>query len=152
MTQSPHPSLPGEVSESDAIHLEASPFEAGYQPGSLPRFSVPDLPEDAQGLSAEALAKVPTLTELVNHAADEPVVPKHREAQSAPPIAPEEAEQTQALATQNLATAGLEAQDKPAQADLWSEELQVRIGKLADDIHILNARLDRLEEFTKLKV
>ena len=50
---------------SDGIHPEAAPFEPGYQPGTLPQLSVPDLAEDAQGLSAEALANVPTLTDLV---------------------------------------------------------------------------------------
>jgi len=51
---------------SDAIQPEAAPFEHGYQPETLPKIQVPDLPEDAQGLTAEALAQVPTLTELVD--------------------------------------------------------------------------------------
>jgi len=46
----------------------------------------------------------------------------------------------------------LQAQDLPTQADLWNEELQARMGKLTDDIQILNARLDRLEEPNNAKV
>jgi hypothetical protein len=48
--------------------------------------------------------------------------------------------------------AGLQAQYLPTQADQWNEELQARMGKLADDTQILNARLDRLEELNKTKV
>jgi outer membrane murein-binding lipoprotein Lpp len=44
------------------------------------------------------------------------------------------------------------AQDQAAQADTWGEQLQARMGKLTDDIHTLNARLDRLEERNKTKV
>jgi hypothetical protein len=43
-------------------------------------------------------------------------------------------------------------QAEPAQADTWSEQLHVRMGKLTDDIHTLNARLDRLDERSKTKV
>jgi hypothetical protein len=38
------------------------------------------------------------------------------------------------------------------QADTWGEELHARMGKLTDDIHTLNIRLDRLEERNKAKV
>ena len=48
---------------SDGIKPEAAPFEPGYQPETLPKISVPDLADDAQGLTAEALAQIPTLTE-----------------------------------------------------------------------------------------
>ncbi len=138
---------------SDGIHPEAAPFEPGYQPGTLPQISVPDLAEDAQGLTAEALAKVPTLTELVkperesdealhdtaaetlesSDSAEAPVVVADVEASS-----PQESE--------------VPAQADAAQADTWGEQLQVRMGKLTDDIHTLNARLDRLEERNKAKV
>ena len=43
-------------------------------------------------------------------------------------------------------------QDTPAQADTWGEVLHARMGKLTDDIHTLNIRLDRLEEENKAKV
>jgi hypothetical protein len=127
----------------DGIHPEPSPFEQGYQPESLPKITVPDLPDDAQGLSAEALAQVPTLTELVDEAPEavpdpEPVTEPMPEAEVS--LAPE--------AMEPIA----EIQDTPAQADTWSQELQVRMGRLNDDIHTLNVRLDRLEERIKTKV
>ena len=43
-------------------------------------------------------------------------------------------------------------QDTSVQADTWSELLHVRMGKLTDDIHTLNDRLDRLDERSKTKV
>ena len=152
MTQLPNASIHGEAPEPDDIQREPSAFEAGYMADSLPRISVPDLPEDALGLSAEALAKVPTLTELVSDVSEE----------TEPTMAQMEAEPIQVLAYASAEVeaeleaeadaAGLQAQDLPTQADQWNEELQARMGKLADDIQILNARLDRLEELNKTKV
>ena len=152
MTQLPNSSMHGEAPEPDDIQREPSAFEAGYMADSLPRISVPDLPEDALGLSAEALAKVPTLTELVSDVT----------AETEPSTAQMEAEPIQVLAYASaeveaeleaeVDAAGLQTQDLPTQADQWNEELQARMGKLADDIQILNARLDRLEELNKAKV
>jgi uncharacterized small protein (DUF1192 family) len=97
----------------------------------LPHISVPDLSPDAEGLTAEALSQVPTLTELVDEAPAEAL-----------PIAP--------VFEVSAHPAPIEAtQDAPVQADLWVEELHVRMGKLTDDIHTLNARLDRLDERNK---
>ena len=119
--------------EADApqgIRTEPAPFEPAYQPDSLPQISVPDLPPDAQGLTAEALAQVPTLTERV---ATEPV-------------------QLQAVAEAPHSPGPEESiQDTSVQADTWMEELHVRMGKLTDEIHTLNARLDRLDERNKTK-
>ncbi len=115
----------------EGIHVEPPPFEPGYQPESLPHISVPDLSPDAEGLTAEALSQVPTLTELVDEAPAEAL-----------PIAP--------VFEVSAHPAPIEAtQDAPVQADLWVEELHVRMGKLTDDIHTLNARLDRLDERNK---
>ena len=125
---------------SDAIHFEAAPFEPGYQPETLPKIQVPDLAEDAQSLTAEALAQVPTLTELVD---GEVVEQAEERTDPAPLDLPEVAAQT--LLAEPI-------QDEPAQADTWSEQLHVRMGKLTDDIHTLNARLDRLDERSKTKV
>jgi hypothetical protein len=125
---------------SDAIHFEAAPFEPGYQPETLPKIQVPDLAEDAQSLTAEALAQVPTLTELVD---GEVVEQAEERTDPAPLDLPEVA--AQALLAEPI-------QDEPAQADTWSEQLHVRMGKLTDDIHTLNARLDRLDERSKTKV
>lgn len=150
MTQLPNSSMHGEAPKPDDIQLEPSPFEAGYMADSLPRISVPDLPDDAIGLSAEALAKVPTLTELVSDVS----------AETEPSTAQMEPELTLGLAyagaevevEAEVDAAGLQAQDLPTQADLWNEELQARMGKLTEDIQTLNARLDRLEELNKAKV
>lgn len=150
MTQLPNSSKHGEAPKPDDVQLEPSPFEAGYMADSLPRISVPDLPDDAIGLSAEALAKVPTLTELVSDVS----------AETEPSTAQMEPEPTQVLAyagaevevEAEVDAAGLQAQDLPSQADLYNEELQARMGKLTEDIQTLNARLDRLEELNNAKV
>jgi hypothetical protein len=135
---------------SDGIHPEAAPFEPGYQPGTLPQLNVPDLAEDAQGLTAEALANVPTLTELVEPEVA-PAEVTHDEV--AEVLEPSEPVETPAAIEAAEATSPEEAeapaQDEPAQADTWGEQLQVRMGKLTDDIHTLNVRLDRLEERIK---
>jgi hypothetical protein len=152
--ENPNPDTP----VSDGIHPEAAPFEPGYQPGTLPQINVPDLAEDAKGLSAEALANVPTLTELVEPdpvLEDVPVAPAEIVEPSDLSEAPMVPESTEALACSAESDASVQdepAQDEPAQADTWGEQLQVRIGKLNDDIHTLNVRLDRLEERNKTKV
>lgn len=134
---------PEDAVVTDGIHPEAAPFEPAYQPETLPQITVPDLADDAQGLTAEALANVPTLTELVSatHSDQAPI--------------------TETLADADLVSQGMttsiqepiaEIQALPAQADTWVEELQARMGKLNGDIQTLNARLDRLEERNKTKV
>ena len=126
----------------DGIQPEAPPFEPGYQPETLPKITVSGLADDAQGLTAEALAQVPTLTEEApgKDLVDEP-------SEAAEVLAVEEAPVAISL---EVATEPI--QDTPAQADTWSEELYARMGKLTDDIHTLNVRLDRLEEENKAKV
>jgi hypothetical protein len=136
---------PSEDPAASGIKLEPPPFEQGYQPESLPKISVPDLPEDAQGLSAEALSQVPTLTELVddelelteeiNTEVPGDVSSSEEIAESAEPEPAEE-----------------EIQEPPVQADTWTDVMHARMGKLTDDIHTLNARLDRLEEKIKFEV
>lgn len=135
------------IQVSDGIHPEAAPFEPGYQPGTLPQINVPDLAEDAQVLTAEALAKVPTLTELVETEAAPTDVPHDEIAEPAETPVAIEADQTS-----NLEEPEAPTQAQATQADTWGEHLQVRMGKLNDDIHTLNARLDRLEERNKTKV
>jgi hypothetical protein len=126
---------------SDGIKPEAAPFEPGYQPETLPKITVPDLADDAQGLTAEALAQIPTLTEEAS--SEQPVVPElitsdDEVTTPAEPVSPQ------------VEIAPI--QDTPIQADTWGEELHARMGKLTDDIHTLNIRLDRLEERNKAKV
>ena len=135
---------------SDGIHPEAAPFEPGYQPETLPHITVPDLAEDAQGLSAEALSKVPTLTELVEPDVAEVLPEEVAEVAEPPEPAPVVIEAVHALPSP--AEPEVEAQEQPAQADTWGEHLHARMGKLTDDIHTLHARLDRLEERNKKKV
>jgi hypothetical protein len=133
---------------SSGIHPEPAPFEPGYQPETLPKISVPDLADDAEGLSAEALANVPTLTELVETETESAPAP-------APVVTTVEEPVGQSETTDDLPESSEEpealAQDEPPQADTWGEQLQVRMGKLTGDIHSLNARLDRLEERNKAK-
>ncbi len=138
MSQEHEKSSPVDAPAYEGIHTEPPPFEPGYQPESLPQISVPDLPPDAQGLTAEALLQVPTLTELVS---TEPVAEPAPTAQVA--VEPDTTELVQPIQA---------IQDTPAQADTWVEELHVRMGKLTDDIHTLNARLDRLDARNKTKV
>ena len=116
-----------DASAPEAIYADSAPFEPSFQPGSLPILSVPDLPDDAQGLSAEALAQVPTLTDLVHDEPGQEIL-----AEPAEPAAV--------------------TQETPVEADTWVEGLHVRMGKLTDEIHTLNARLDGLEEQNKAKV
>ena len=137
---------------SDGIHPEAAPFEPSYQPETLPHISVPDLAEDAQGLSAEALAKVPTLTELVENDVAVPDVMAEEVAEVAELPEPTPAVIEAAQASPSPAEPEVEAQEQPTQADTWGEHLHARMGKLTDDIHTLHARLDRLEERNKKKV
>jgi len=138
------PSLSGEP-DASGIKLEPPPFEQGYQPESLPKITVPDLPADAEGLSAEALSQVPTLTELVH---DDSEVGEETNAEvvndSSGVDGPDESEVHETTAD--------EIQEPPVQADTWSEVMHVRMGKLTDEIHSLNARLDRLEEKIKFEV
>lgn len=122
---------------SEGIHSEASPFEPGYQPETLPKISVPDLADDAQGMTAEALAQIPTLTEEAS-SHDLVEVPSEPLTDDSEPL------------DQEVEVAPI--QDTPAQADTWGEVLHARMGKLSDDIQTLNTRLDRLEERNKTKV
>jgi hypothetical protein len=125
---------------AEGIHPETAPFEPGYQPETLPKISVPDLADDALGLSAEALAQVPTLTECVDDTPAE--APAETQAAAAAVVHPE---------LDLAAPAQADIQEMPPQADIWHETLHVRMGKLTDDIHTLNTRLDRLEERNRTK-
>lgn len=160
MSQEHDKTSPDAKGMAKSIQPESPLFEPGYQPETLPKLSVPDLADDAEGLSAEALANVPTLTELVEPELEpasesEPVVPKVQEPvqaieptddlPAAEPLLNEDV-------AENLSQPEVLSQAEPVQADTWSEELQVRMGKLTGDIHSLNARLDRLEERNKKKV
>jgi hypothetical protein len=145
-----HDKTSSDTQVSDGIHPEAAPFEPGYQPGTLPQIHVPDLAEDAEGLSAEALANVPTLTELVETEAAPVDIDTEAGESNELPSATEPLPEAEEVSSPEEPVA--HAQDEPVQADTWGEQLQVRMGKLTDDIHTLNARLDQLEERNKTKV
>jgi hypothetical protein len=137
-------------SAPNGLSPEPELFELGYEPTSLPRIEVPDLPDDARGLTAEALANVPTLTEQVDEAPGRELVdePALANAVEAVPSAPEV---THVKPEPKVELDAALIQAMPVQADTWGEELQVRMGKLTGDIYSLNARLDRLEERNKTK-
>jgi hypothetical protein len=42
------------------------------------------------------------------------------------------------------------AQELAPEADTWVDQMQVRIGKLTEEIHMLNDRLDRFEKLPKV--
>ena len=138
-------SSPSDASDPHGIKLEPPPFEQGYQPESLPKITVPDLAEDAEGLSAEALAQVPTLTELVDDEG-ESTEEINTEVSDETPEADASVEAAEGEAKEEA------IQEAPVQADTWTEVLSARMGKLTDEIHNLNARLDRLEETIKIEV
>jgi hypothetical protein len=144
MSQEQDKTKPTEVPESEGLHLEPPPFEQGFHPESLPKITVPDLPEDAEGLSAEALAQVPTLTELVAAPAED--VEVNTEEPSSDSESPDESQVTEAESVEESIQAA------PVQADTWTEIMHARMGKLTDEIHTLNARLDRLEALNKTEV
>lgn len=142
MSQEQNKTSPSEVPESEGLRMEPPPFEQGYQPESLPKISIPDLPADAEGLSAEALSQVPTLTELVHEESAE----VNTEASISEGGAVEAPESTETESAEES------IQEAPVQADTWTEVMQARMGKLTDEIHTLNVRLDRLEAINKTEV
>ena len=150
MSQEQEKNKVNDAPEHAEVHSEPALFERGYEPASLPHIEVPDLPDDAQGLTAEALAQVPTLTEQVDEApgrelVDEPVAVQPVVAEVSAP------EVTWVTPEPSIEADLAPIQDVSVQADTWGEELQVRMGKLTGDIQSLNARLDRLEERNKTK-
>ena len=120
----------------EGVHPEPPPFEPGYQPGTVPEITVPDLADDAVGVSAEVLAEaaIPTLTEQVDTATETPE-------------AEVQAEEVAAQSEENEAA----PQEPEPQADTWHEQMQVRMSKLTGEIQTLNDRLDRLEQRANTK-
>ena len=124
-------------------------FEPAFETDQVPRIQVPNVPEDAQGLTAKELAQVPTLDE--QQASPAPAVAKQA-TPSADPIAPE-AEEASASVLDALDALPIldevHAQEIPGQVDTWMEVLQKRTEKLTEDIRQLHLRLDVLEEKSK---
>jgi hypothetical protein len=110
---------------------------------------VPNVPEDAQGLSAKELAQVPTLNEP--EAAHTPEVAKITAPKAAP--IPSEAEETSVSVLDALdalpVLEDVHTQEMPVHVDTWIEVFQKRTEKLTEDIKLLHVRLDVLEEKSK---
>lgn len=120
---------PDHADEPVSVAGEDTGFQPSFTPENVPKLSVPDLPEDATGLSPEALAQVPTLTDQVD----------------APQVTLVDETPEPALLVMDQA-----AQEPEPEADTWLEQIKVRMDRLTDDIHTLNDRLDRLENKTKV--
>lgn len=122
---------------AQGIHSEPSPFEPSFQPGTVPAITVPNLAEDAIGVSAEVLAEaaIPTLTEQVLPDPELPALIEEVSEQGG--VVSEEIEEA--------------PQEPEIEADTWHELMQVRMTKLSGEIQTLNDRLDRLEQRAKTK-
>ena len=124
-------------------------FEPAFETDQVPRIQVPNVPEDAQGLSARELAQVPTLDE--------------QEATHTPEVAKEAARQAEAPSTETESPSAsvldeldalpvldeVHAQEMPVHVDTWIEVLHKRTEKLTEEIRQLHKRLDVLEEQSK---
>lgn len=108
---------------------------------SLPQITVPDLPPDAVGMSAEALAQVPTLTERAE--APKPELPETELSAQEPmqqePVLGNDVPQRSMASPQGL----------PLDVESWVQQCQSRINQLADQIHKLNDRLDHIDHKPK---
>ena len=139
---------------------------------SIPKLHVPGLSPDATSLPPEALrGEVPTLTDPVLPDAATPAeLPEARavtvpESQPEPVLALEpvveaepevgEVEADRQVQEESAQEAAEEPPQEPPQepvpeADTWVEQMQVRIERLTDEIHLLNDRLDRFEKLPKV--
>jgi len=132
--------------EADVISNKGhETFEPAFETDQVPRIEVPNLPEDAQGLTAKELAQVsqpsaPKDAQLPEAVAqvppqEDPAQPKV--AVASPPVL----EALDALPVLDE----VHAQEIPAHVDTWMEILQKRTEKLTEEIRELNARLDVIE-------
>jgi hypothetical protein len=120
-------------------------------PESLPRLTVPDLPADASGISAQDLAQVPTLTEQISAALPPEPAPEapHDEppalvTQVAPEPVPEPVPMMEAVDPLPDLPQGL-----PSHVESGLQQCQSRINQLTDEIQKLNDRLDQLDHRPK---
>ncbi len=132
--------------EADVISNKGhETFEPAFETDQVPRIEVPNLPEDAQGLTAKELAQVP-----------QPSAPKDAQLPEAVAQVPPQEDPAQpeaAVASPPVLEAldalpvldEVHAQEIPAHVDTWMEILQKRTEKLTEEIRELNARLDVLE-------
>ena len=125
-------------------------FEPAFETDQVPRIQVPNVPEDAQGLSAKELAQVPTLDEQQVKPA--PVEAKQANTDTEDPIAPAVKEASASVLDELDALPILDevhAQEMPGHVDTWIEVFQKRTEKLTEEIRQLHVRLDVLEEKSK---
>ena len=124
-------------------------FEPAFETDKVPRIKVPNVPEDAQGLSAKELAQIPTLNEP--EAAHAPEVTKATtpKAASIPPNAEETSVSVLDALDALPVLEDVHTQEMPGHVDTWIEVLQKRTEKLSEDIRLLHVRLDVLEEQSK---
>lgn len=115
-------------------------------PASVPAFEIPDVALDAIGLPADVMAQqVPTLAEAVEPVDAGPPTVMHDP--HADPIAA-----TVAVAPDDAAGDDRQAaaQAQPDEADTWLVQMQMRIDRLAEDVRVLNDRLDQFVNHTKV--
>ena len=132
--------------EADVISNKGhETFEPAFETDQVPRIEVPNLPEDAQGLTAKELAQVPQpsahkdaqLPEAVAQVPPQEDPAQLEVAAASPPVL----EALDALPVLDE----VHAQEIPAHVDTWMEILQKRTEKLTEEIRELNARLDVIE-------
>jgi hypothetical protein len=136
--------------EAEVISNKGSvTFEPAFETDKVPRLQVPNLAEDAQGLSAKELAQVPTLGE--SEAAHVPE-PTSKTTLHSETITPESEETSTSVLEALDALPVLDevhAQEMPGHVDTWTEVLHKRTVNLTEEIRALHARLDVLEEQSK---
>lgn len=124
-------------------------FEPAFETDQVPRIEVPNLPDDAQGLTAKELAKIPPAGNPVEEAA----LATPEKATSAENANTEAAKDTNISVLDELEALPVldevHAQEIPVHVDTWIEVLQKRTEKLTEDIRVLHERLDLLEEKSK---
>jgi len=124
-------------------------FEPAFETDQVPRIEVPNLPEDAQGLTAKELAKIPP----TGNPAEETALATPEKAPSAENASEEVAKDTNISVLDELEALPVldevHAQEIPVHVDTWIEVLQKRTEKLTEDIRVLHERLDLLEEKSK---
>jgi hypothetical protein len=120
-------------------------FEPAFETDQVPRIEVPNLPEDAQGLTAKELAQVPQPSEPKDNQSPEAVVQvPSQEDPALSGTAVASAPVLEALDALPVLDE-VHAQETPVHVDTWMEVLQKRTEKLTEEIRELNARLDVLE-------
>ena len=125
-------------------------FEPAFESDQVPRIEVPNLPEDAQGLTAKELAKIPS----AGNSQQETTLPATPEKAPSAENTPVEAAKDANISVLNELEAlpvldEVHAQEMPAHVDTWIEVLQKRTEKLTEDIRVLHERLDLLEKKSK---